>query len=82
MFRRGNLPRPSELIRHHLNGTGSGFELDDLISWGRPEYEEAANEIAAIANRYRTEDWSIGIANPDARDDLRALAERLEAQGH
>jgi hypothetical protein len=76
MFRKR---KPSEYIRRHFEG--HGFALDDLVSLGRPELEDAAQEVIAISFKYRTPEYPIGIANPDAQPELRALAERLEAEG-
>jgi len=73
--------KPSEFIRRHLDGSGSGFELDDLVSLGRPELEDVAQEVIAIASRHRTPEYPVGIANPNAEPELLALAERLEAEG-
>jgi hypothetical protein len=71
--------KPSEYIRRHLEG--HGFALDDLTTLGRPELEDAAQEVGAISMKYRTPEYPIGIANPDAEPELRVLAERLEAEG-
>ena len=76
-----NKRKPSEYIRRHLDGTGSGFDLDDLVTIGRPDLEGVAQEVIAISSRYRTAEYPVGIANPEAEDDLRALADRLEAEG-
>jgi len=73
--------KPSEFIRRHLDGSGSGFELDDLVSLGRPELEDVAQEVIAISFRHRTPEYPVGIANPSAEPELRAMAERLEAEG-
>ena len=73
--------KPSEFIRHHLDGTGSRFDLDDLVSLGRPELDDVAQEVVAISFRFQTPEYPVGIANPEAHSDLLALAERLEAEG-
>jgi hypothetical protein len=73
--------KASEFIRRHLNGTGSGFDLDDLVSLGRADLEDVAQEVVAISSRYRTPEYPVGISNPDADAELRAVAERLEVEG-
>jgi hypothetical protein len=81
MFRRRQPAKPSELIRNHLNGSGSGFDLDDLVSTGLPQYEDVAKEVVEISFRCRTAECPIGIANPASFAELTSLVERLEAQG-
>ena len=77
MFRRR---KPSEYIRRHL--AGGAYDLDDLVSLGRPELKKAADEVIRISQQFRTVEFPIGIANPASRAALQALAERLEAEGH
>jgi hypothetical protein len=73
--------KPSEFIRRHLDGTGSGYDLDDLVTLGRSDLEDVAQEVVAISMRHRTLEYPIGISNPASEPELRALAERLEAEG-
>jgi len=80
---RGNPMPASEALMHHVDGTGTGYEIDDLMHWSpTPEQEEKA--IAAlldISERYGTAEYPIGISNPASFAELRALAERLREQG-
>ena len=71
--------KPSEYIRRHL--AGGAFDLDDLVSLGRPELKQAADDVVQISQQFATVEYPVGIANPAARNALQALAERLEAEG-
>ena len=79
---RANQMPASEAILHHVEGTGSGYEVDDLMSWSpTPEQEEKAiTPLLDIHERYRSAEYPIGISNPASFDKIRALAERLRAQ--
>jgi hypothetical protein len=84
LFGDGRNPMPaSEALLHHVNGTGTGYEVDDLMSWSpTPEQEEKAiKPLLEISDRYRCDRYPIGDANPAAFGEIRALAERLRAQG-
>ena len=80
---RGNPMPASEALLHHVEGTGTGYEIDDLMSWSpTPEQEEKAiTPLLDIHERYRSAEYPIGISNPTSFDEIRALAERLRAQG-
>jgi hypothetical protein len=73
----------SEAILHSVNGTGSGFEIDDLMSWSPTDEQEARaiEPLTRIAERYRTPESPVGISNPAAEADLRSLAAALASQG-
>ena len=77
-------PMPaSEALFHHLERTGTGYEIDDFMSWSpTPEQEEKAiTPLLDIHERYRSAEYPIGISNPASFEEIRALAERLRAQG-
>ena len=73
----------SEALIHHVEGTGTGFEVDDLISWSpTPEQEEKViRPLLDINERYRSAEYRIGVSNPASFDEIRILAERLRSQG-
>lgn len=47
----------------------------------RPWQDGVVAEISEIEERYRSEQYPMGIGNPEARHELRDLQRRLEAQG-
>ena len=73
----------SEALFHHVEGTGTGYEIDDLMSWSlTPEQEESAiKPLLDIHERHHSAEYSIGISNPASFEEIRALAERLRARG-
>lgn len=73
----------SEALIHHVEGTGTGFEVDDLMTWSpTPEQEEKAiAPLLDIHERYRSDSYPIGTSNPASFAEIRALAERLKAEG-
>jgi hypothetical protein len=74
--------KPSEFVRDHLNGTGNGFELDDLVSSGHPDWEDVAQRLVEINLRHNVPgEPPLGVYTDRAREDLLKLAEDLEAQG-
>ena len=72
----------SEALLRHVDGTGTGYEIDDLMSWSptREQEEKAITPLLDIHERYRSAEYPIGISNPASFDEIRALAERLRAQ--
>ena len=83
LFTGANPMKASEALFHHVGGSGTGYELDDLISWSptREQEEKAIGPLLAIHERYRCEEHPIGISNPASFDEIRTLAERLRAEG-
>lgn len=83
LFGRGNPMPASEALLHHVEGTGTGYEVDDLMSWSpTPEQKEKAiRPLLDIHERYRSAEYPIGTSNPASFEEIRALAERLRAQG-
>ena len=83
LLSRGNPTKASEALFHHVNGTGTGFEEDDWMTWSpTPEQEEKCIEpMLDIHERYRCVEYPIGISNPAAYDEIIELAERLQADG-
>lgn len=83
LFGRCNPLPGSEALIRHVEGTGTGWEVDDLMSWSpTPEQQEKA--IAALLDiheRYRSHKYPVGISNPASFSEIRALAERLRAEG-
>lgn len=75
--------RPSEALIHWVEGTGRGFDLDDLISSGRYRDREAefARPLMDINKRYSTAEHPIGLTNPAAFEDIRNLAAQLRLIG-
>jgi len=73
----------SQAILRHLDGTGTGFEIDDLMSWSPTEAQQAKaiEPLMQIAMRYRTDAYPVGISNPAADADLRSLAAALAREG-
>jgi hypothetical protein len=78
-----NPMKASEAMLHHIEGTGTGYELDDLVHWSPSEEaeREAIEPLLQINRDYSTPEHPLGIANPDAKEAIRALAERLRQQG-
>jgi hypothetical protein len=74
--------KPSREIAAHLDGTGSGFELDDLNARARlPWHREVCDRIDEIDLAYRDAEHGWGTTNPAARPALLVLQEDLEKQG-
>jgi len=73
----------SEALLCHIEGRGTGCELDDLLHWSPSEEQEekAIAPLLEISERYASNDYPIGISNPASFGELRALAESLRAQG-
>lgn len=73
----------SEALLHYVDGTGTGWEIDDLMTWSpTPEQEEKAiGPLLDIHEQYRSDEYPIGISNPASFAEIRALAERLRAEG-
>jgi len=76
--------KPSEYIRRHLSGTGTGFELDDMLSRHdrAPEWQDVLRRVHEI-NRHHilSGEPPLGVYKDEARADLERLAEELERQG-
>ncbi|MBA4307777.1 MAG: hypothetical protein C0429_13680 [Sphingopyxis sp.] len=73
----------SEALLLHVEGRGTGYEIDDLMSWSPSEEqkEKAIAPLMEISERYATNEYLIGISNPDSFGELRSLAEGLRKQG-
>ena len=69
----------SSYLRRHLDGTGNGFDLDDLISGhtGDPLYDEAIEAVSSLMLVHQDQ----GLASAEARTELEALAVKLEQEG-
>lgn len=77
-------PMPaSEALFRHVEGRGTGFEIDDLMSWSptAEQDEKAIAPLLEISERYASNEYPIGISNPASFGEIRALAESLRAQG-
>jgi hypothetical protein len=83
LFGRGNPMPASTALFHHVDGTGNGWELDDLLHWSPTTEQEkkAIGPLLDISKRYTNNEYPIGISNPASFAELRALAERLQAEG-
>lgn len=79
---RNPIPASDALMRH-VEGRGTGYEIDDLMHWSpTPEQEEKAiAPLLEISERYGTNEYPVGISNPASFAEIRALAERLRAEG-
>ena len=76
------MDKPSSLIRSHIEGRGSGYELDDLMSGcSGGVYDEITDRVVAIHRKYRTEAYRIGTSNPESFPALEELALELEQRG-
>lgn len=74
--------KPSEQIRTHIRGTGSGFELDDLLTRRTGGvYDQISTRISEIERRFRTPQYPVGTVNPASFQSLEELAMELEQQG-
>lgn len=72
------MKRLSDLIEAHINDTGTGFEMDDIISIGRYP-DEVVQAILAIEKQNRSSRYKFGLSNPASFPALRALAARYPA---
>jgi len=80
---RGNPMPASEALLHHVEGTGTGFEIDDLMTWSpTPDQEaKAVQPLLVIHEKYRSDEYPIGLNNPASFAEIRGLAERLRVEG-
>jgi hypothetical protein len=80
---RGNPTPASEARLRHVDGTGTGWEIDDLMSWSPTleQEEKAIGPLLDIHERYRSHEHPIGTSNPASFAEIRALAERLRSEG-
>lgn len=62
-----------EAIERHISSTGTGFELDDVMSNGRFP-KQVTDRLFEISSRYRTPEHPTGVTNPASFNDLRLLA--------
>jgi hypothetical protein len=67
-----------ELIERHITSSGTGFEIDDIISGGAFS-NEVVNAIYDIDRRYRTEIYKMGSSNPASFAELQKLADKESA---
>lgn len=83
LFARTNSMPASQALMHHVEGTGSGFEIDDLMSWSptAEQEEKTLRPLLRISEQYRSDEYPIGLSNPASFPEIRALAERLRAEG-
>lgn len=69
----GGIVSLEEAIDRHIHSTGTGFELDDVVSSGR--YPKGVTDrLYEISQKYRTPEYPVGVSNPESFDDLRLLA--------
>ena len=77
------MQKPSEMIRSHINGTGTGFDLDDLMTRDTGGiYDEIMERLVDIHRRFRTPNHRIGTSNPDSFGELENLARELDDRGY
>jgi hypothetical protein len=65
-----------EAIWQHISGTGTGFELDDVMSSGRYS-KDVLDAIYQIHDKYRTNEYPVGISNPECFNELKKVGERF-----
>lgn len=62
-----------DAIERHIQSTGTGFEIDDIVSCGR--YPRAVTDrLYELSQKYQTSEYPIGISNPASFDELKLLA--------
>lgn len=66
-----------ESIEKHIDGRGTGFELDDVVSGGGYP-KELEDRIYQISVRFRTPEYPIGTDNPASFKELRKLIDDYE----
>lgn len=66
-------PSLQEAIDRHIQGTGTGFEIDDIISSGHYP-AEVVDRILNLSHKYRTNEYPVGISNPECFDELSLIA--------
>ena len=74
--------KPSDVLFRYLDGNGRDRELDDFMS-GRmsaDENERFLQPLLRISQKYAI-GLSPGLLNVEARQEIRALAERLKGEG-
>lgn len=64
-----------ELIERHIASSGTGYEIDDIISSGNFS-AEIITRIVDIEQRYRSKTFKVGISNPASYVELRQLADQ------
>jgi hypothetical protein len=79
----GRQLKPSDALIRHVNGTGSGYELDDFTYgfYSEEVEREAIEPLLAINRQYTTDEHPLGISNPAAYQAIRELADELRAKG-
>lgn len=79
----GRQLKPSDALLRHVNGTGSGYELDDFTHgfYSEEVEREAIEPLLAIDKKYITSEYPLGINNPAAFPAIRDLADKLRAKG-
>ena len=76
--------KASVLIRRHLDGSGNGYELDDLVhEWvDDPDKDDVIQRVLDINSDYTLPgEPPLGVYKPEAREALLRLAEQLESEG-
>jgi len=75
--------KPSDALLRHVNGSGSGYELDNFTyGFYSEEVElEAIEPLLAINQQYITREYPLGISNPASFQAIRDLANELRAKG-
>jgi hypothetical protein len=74
-LKNGGFVTLAEAVDHHIHSTGTGFELDDVMSGDRYP-KEVVDGLYEIAAKYRTPEYPIGVSNPASFEELRLFAER------
>ena len=72
-------PPPSAYLFRHLNGTGSGYDLDDLLT--RHANDDAYRDVIDTVHGLIARHGDPALGTPAAQSELRLLAMRLATKG-
>jgi len=75
--------KPSDALLRHVNGSDSGYELDNFTYgfYSEEVEREAIEPLLAINQQYITREYPLGISNPASFQAIRDLANELRAKG-
>ena len=75
--------KPSDALLRHVNGSGSGYELDNFTYgfYSEEVERETIEPLLAINQQYITREYPLGISNPASFQAIRDLANELRAKG-
>ncbi len=73
--------KPSDVLFRHIEGLSGRYELDDLVTGGKVSNEKVVQPLMRINEKFRTQDYPIGLTNPESYSDIKDLADILKSQG-